>query len=226
MYHVYSIDSWCDGTAAKEIYGTSESVYVQVTDSADFYQAYRGELGHINQTVWADTSNQSRSVYIEAGIWNGVDTNTGQLGYWIYWADTNPLYGQSLHFPYSLSPNDSAQAWLIFDENGSYTNWAVWNSTVGTYGYSTHMSGTYSWAWQEGGEEYDGDSDYGGYLVDPDESTAGTFFDSLEVNDGSGWHYPTDDDPYVTAGYGCGASGYCMNARLPSPGHWNWNIPG
>lgn len=81
-------------------------------------------------------------------------------------------------------------------------------------------------AWQEGGEEYDGDSDYGGYLVDPNESTAGRFFDSMEVSDGSGWHYPADDDPYVTAGYGCGTGGYCMNARLPSPGHWNWKIPG
>lgn len=172
---------------------------------------------HVNNSLWIFTANQSDSVYLEGGTWAGYN-NSNQYGYWLYWGDTNPsMGGQYLHFYTTVSDNGSSQDYEMYEQ--SYYDWDVWNSTYGTYGYSTHQSGVYSWAWQTGGEVQNG--------VYPDQS-ASTFNNYLEVYNGSTWHYPTDFTGGVTPGYGCTGrnNGYCMNGTTYSTGEWSWNIPG
>jgi hypothetical protein len=228
---------WCDGTAATYVYMSSENIPITFNDGNDWSQNYRGELGHIDGEMWAETDNGQYDVYAETGVILAEDyaNRSYKRGYWLFWSDENPSYGQYTHFYTTVPENGSSQGYTIYEL--SFTTWGIWNSTYGTFGQSTHQSGVYSWNWSSGIEEYDGDSDYSGALVDPDEWTGSTgisptFNNTIQVYNGSSWHSPTDTAGRVFSGsgasYGCTSTnlGYCMNGTTYGPGNWAANIPG
>jgi len=239
-YHVYSVATWHDGTAATNIYFQTENVPINVSDGNDMYQGYRGEGGHIDPEYWIFTQNQSYSTWAEAGIdYNDYNNCYGYSScFWIFWADgqNGGQCSSCQHFLTTVPMNNATQTWEIYES--SYNNWYIDSNTYGYLGLSTHQSGVYSWAWQTGIEEYDGDSDYyqsnsccGAALVDPDESTSGTFNNYIEVWNGSSWHYPGGTLGQIGSGggygYGCGPNpnGYCMNGTSYGNGEWSANIP-
>jgi hypothetical protein len=235
--HRYSNGRWCDGTAANHIQFTWNDVPINVSDIGDWGLANNyNQYGHIDEETWVFTSNQSTGVYLESGIYKGFDLNNDTVHDWLWWSDTNPSYNGGLgynHWVQSVNLSDGAQHAIQFYYAGG--NGADWNLASdltgwGTFGTSTHQYGSYAWMWTEGIEEFDGDLnyDYSGSLIDPDESTSGTFSSTLQVSpNGTSWHYPTDAiSALVDQPCNSYPAGYCFNGTNTSAGNWNDNIPG
>jgi len=238
--HVYSTARWCDGTAATNVLTTWNDTAILESDPNDYdsLNIIYDEFGHISDETWILTHNTYYDVYMEAGVLAILNTNTLGLAWWLFWGDTNPSYNGGkgyVHLFQTVNLFDGATHYVQFWY--SCCNGSTWNVRSDltnnlAFGTSIHQVGVYSWAWQTGLEEFDGDvggtyNDYSADTTDPDEWTGGTFNNQLQVYNGSSWHYPNDLDPDGRElNNACGTPGYCLNGTSYGAGEWSDNIPG